>query len=160
MNPISQLERGRSLLRRLLQECESPLPLESLLIFINPEFTLYHVPRNPSIVFRIQLDRFMRNLNLRSSILNPSHKKLDDKINSNHITNSSFTKVPNYEFEQLEKEIISDCYYSFLMKDKCNYLIYKTCGNKVEWERALMKNADEFRLLFPERKITTSDIYD
>ncbi len=30
----------------------------------------------------------------------------------------------------------------------------------MEWERALMQNVDEFRLLFPVRKITTSDIYD
>jgi len=41
LNPVNQLERSKSLLRKVLHDLGSNLPLESYLIFINPDFTLY-----------------------------------------------------------------------------------------------------------------------
>ena len=72
----------------------STLSLESYLIFINPQFMLYHAPINSSIIFPTQLDRFMKKLNLSSSIINGSHNILSDKLISQHKTDCPFSRIP------------------------------------------------------------------
>jgi hypothetical protein len=49
-NPLQQLQRTVSLLRQLLQSFGIPLPIESYVVFVNPEFTLYLAPRNLSVI--------------------------------------------------------------------------------------------------------------
>lgn len=160
VNPITQLERSSLLLRKLFQDFGSNLALESYLIFINPEFTLYHAPANPSIVFPTQLNRFIRKLNLNSSIITGFHHTLAEKIISQHFTNSQFTRIPKYEFEQLKKGIIGTCCHSFLKKHKDKYLICDTCGKKENSTEALLRAVNEYKLLFPHKKITTNDVYE
>ena len=75
----------------------STLSLESYLIFINPQFMLYHAPINSSIIFPTQLDRFMKKLNLSSSIINGSHNILSDKLISQHKTDCPFSRIPLYD---------------------------------------------------------------
>lgn len=58
-NPLLQLKRTESLFRRFLQVLGNPLPIESYLIFVNPEFHLYEAPLNFPIVYPTQLRRFI-----------------------------------------------------------------------------------------------------
>ena len=155
VNPLSQLERSRSLLRRLLQDLGSTLSLESYLIFINPQFMLYHAPINSSIIFPTQLDRFMKKLNLSSSFINGSHNILSDKMISQHKTDCPFSRIPHYTYDDLQKGIICPECHSFLSKYKEMNLICETCGNVENWEIAVLRSVEELKLLFPGRKITT-----
>lgn len=160
VNPLSQLERSRSLLRRLLQDLGSTLSLESYLIFINPQFMLYHAPLNSSIIFPTQLDRFMKKLNLSSLLINGSHNKLADKIISQHKTDCPFSRIPHYTYDDLQKGIICPECHSFLSKYKEMNLICETCGNVENWEIAVLRSVEELKRLFPGRKITTNGVYD
>jgi hypothetical protein len=58
-NPLHQLSRCETLLRALLHDLGYNYPIESYLIFINPEFHLYLTSINPSIVFPTQLNPFL-----------------------------------------------------------------------------------------------------
>ena len=54
-NPLHQKDRCESLLRRLLQDLGYNIPIESNLVFVNPEFYLYQAPRNLPILFHHNL---------------------------------------------------------------------------------------------------------
>jgi hypothetical protein len=69
-NPLLQLKRSVSLLRRLLQDYNISFSIEAYVIFINPEFTLFQASLNLPIILPTQLNRFMKNLNMNSSTLN------------------------------------------------------------------------------------------
>ncbi|MDP4162651.1 MAG: nuclease-related domain-containing protein, partial [Bacillota bacterium] len=69
-NPLDQSKRSSSLLRQLLQNQGFNLTIESYVIFINPEFTLYQAPQNLPFVYPTQLNRFMKKLITKPSHLN------------------------------------------------------------------------------------------
>ena len=158
-NPLHQLKRSESLLRRLLQDFGSTFSIEAYLIFINPEFTLYQVPLNLPIIFPSQLNRFMKKLNMTSSKLNGKHSKLAEQLVSAHINESPFTRLPNYDYEQLQKGITCVSCNSFMISFNEKNLVCNGCGCKEDIESAVMRSAEEFKLLFPERKITTNAIH-
>lgn len=159
-NPISQLERSKSLLRKLLHDLGSSLPIESHLIFINAQFMLYHAPMNSSIIFPTQLDRFIKKLNLRSSIMNGSYNQLAHKLVAQHIPDYPIRCKPQYTYEGLQKGIICPACQSFLIKHGEKNLICENCVRVENWEVAVLRSVEELQLLFPNRKITTNGIYE
>jgi hypothetical protein len=156
-NPLHQLERCETLFQRLQQDLGFNIPIESYLIFINPEFHLYTTSNHPAIIFPAQLNRFLKKLNTRPVKLNNKHYQLAEKLNALHIEESPYKRLPPYNYEQLKKGIIcpND---STLFTDET--LICKKCGCVEDVEAAVLRSVKEFRLLFPDRKITTNDIYD
>ncbi|MBS4223728.1 nuclease-related domain-containing protein [Lederbergia citrea] len=159
-DPLLQLRRSESLLRRLLQDHKLNLSIEAYLIFINPEFTLYQAPRDLPIIFSTQLNRFMKNLNKSSSKLNEKHSKFADLLVAKHMNESSFTQLPNYDYEQLRKGVICRGCQSFLISYEKNQLVCHTCTCKEPLESAILRNVEELILLFPERKITTTTVHE
>jgi hypothetical protein len=62
-NPIIQLNRSATLFRQLLQNHKLNYLVDPYVIFINPEFTLYHTPMNQPIILPTQVNRFLNDLN-------------------------------------------------------------------------------------------------
>ena len=159
-NPLIQLKRNESLLRQLLQKFGFNLNIYGYVVFINPEFTLYQSPLNKPFLFPPQVNRHLDNLNSISSKLNNEHKLLAEKLISLHMINSPFTQLPSYDYYQLQKGITCNKCTSFsisIVKRKC---ICTECGHKEVVEAAVMRSVKEFKLLFPQKKITTNLIYD
>ncbi|MEH7009622.1 nuclease-related domain-containing protein [Neobacillus niacini] len=159
-NPLHQLIRCETLLRKLLLELGYNYPIESYLIFNNPEFHLYLTTFNPPIVFPAQLNRFLKKLNSRLIKLNSKHHKLAQQLASLHIVESPFSRLPPYTFEQLIMGILCpDCrrFFQEVCKD---IFICGHCGCKEGVDAAVLRNVKEYRMLFPDRKITTKDIYE
>lgn len=159
-NPLHQLIRCETLLRKLLLELGYNYPIESYLIFNNPEFHLYTTTFNPSIVFPTQLNRFLKILNTHPLKLNSKHLKLANQLASLHIVESPYTRLPPYTFEQIKKGLLCpDCRTVFL--EVCNGIfICGHCGCRESVDAAVMRNVKEYRMLFPDRKITTKDIFE
>ena len=104
-NPLNQLNRSESLLRQLLHNLGFNLPIDSSVVFINPEFTLYQTPLNMPFIFPTQITRYLKNLNSIPSRLNKKHKLLADQLISLHIKDSPFKQIPTYDYGQLQKGI-------------------------------------------------------
>jgi Nuclease-related domain len=79
-NPLLQLQRSESLLRRLLQDLRVKTPLKALLIFVNPEFHLYQARMNLPAIFPSQLNRFFDTLKMKSQPANKHHYALAEKL--------------------------------------------------------------------------------
>lgn len=160
-NPLLQLKRNEQLFRRLLQELGCKTKIQSHLIFINPEFQLYQAPLNLPAVFHPQLNRFAAPLKKDTSLkLSSAHTKLADRLAAAHLDKSPFSSVPEYGWEGLRKGIgCRGCgvlYEYFDGKNlKCNY-----CGGKESYATAIIRAAEEYKLLFPDRKVTTNGIYE
>ncbi|PLR74354.1 nuclease-related domain-containing protein [Bacillus sp. UMB0728] len=160
-NPLLQLKRNEQLFRRLLQEIGCKTKIQSHLIFINPEFQLYQAPLNLPAVFHPQLNRFAGPLKKDTSLkLSSAHTKLADRLAAAHLDKSPFSSVPEYGWEGLRKGIgCRGCgvlYEYFDGKNlKCNH-----CGGKESYATAIIRAAEEYKLLFPDRKVTTNGIYE
>jgi hypothetical protein len=159
-NPLDQLKRSKSLLRQLLQKLGFTLPIEAYVVFINPEFTLYQAPLDLPFIFPTQLNRFLKKLDSKPSSLNNLHKKLADKLVSLHQTESPYTRLPTYTYNQLKKGITCKKCNSFSVTVQGQKMVCNDCGCKEMVATAVMRSVDEFKLLFPDRKITTHEIHE
>lgn len=159
-NPLHQLIRSESLLRQLLHNLGYNIPINPSVIFINPEFTLYQAPQNKSFIFPTQVNRFLNKLNAIPSGLNGEHKILADKLISQHIEDSPYKQLPSYEYEQLQKGITCEKCKSFSVSVAGKKCFCEECGHEEEVAAAIMRSVKEFKLLFPNQRITTNIIHE
>ncbi|WP_010281836.1 nuclease-related domain-containing protein [Bacillus timonensis] len=158
-NPLIQFSRCESLFRQLLEELRFTLSVESKLEFINPEFYLYEAPVKAPFVFHAQLGRLFKKLDtLAAGSLPGGHLQLAEKLVSLHIKDTPYKRLPVYNYEELEKGIVCMRGCSFMVVASQNYLVCLNCGDLEHKESAVLRSVKEFRLLFPERKNTTSQV--
>jgi hypothetical protein len=159
-NPLDQLKRSKLLLSNLLQSVGSKLTVEAYVIFINPQFTLFQTPPDLPFVLPTQLDRFMKKLDQKPSRLNQSHKNLADKLISLHQLVPPNLQLPAYNYEEMKKGMTCSKCESFAVTIAGKKLICNNCGCMELVTVAVMRNVEEFKLLFPEQKITTNVIHE
>ena len=159
-NPLHQLERCVSLLRQLLKKLGFHYPVEPHLIFINPEFSLYQASTDLPIILPTQLNRLMQKLDKTPSKLNNRHHTLANQLIAAHQTESSFTQLPKYEYEQLVKGTMCATCHSFSLSVVDRWLVCNECGCEERIESAILRGVGELQLLFPERKITTNGVFE
>lgn len=159
-NPLHQLERSESLFRRLLLEFGIKTPIKSFVCFVNPEFHLFHAPRYQPIIFPTQLPRFIKKLQKNPPTIQKEPIKLAEKLVAANLKESRHKRVYEYRFEELKKGIRCCRCNSFLENHKVDLFICKYCGEIERVKSAVLRNIDEFILLFPQWKITTGLIYE
>jgi Nuclease-related domain len=159
-DPLAQLKRCELLLRQLLHKYGYSFPIESYLVFINPEFTLYHAPEDPQIILPSQVNRFMNKLNTLPSKLTDRHNILADLLISMHQPKNPFVKLPAYDYDHLGKGLMCCSCHSFELIIGKSKLTCKACGCVERVESAVLRCVEEIGLLFPDKKITTSLVYE
>lgn len=159
-NPITQLDRSENLFRLLLKNLNLNFLIEASIIFINPEFTLFKAPTDKPIILPTQLPGFIRNLNKNPSKLNDSHKKLAQTLISLHKVDNPYKRLPDYKYEQLEKGVYCKSCKSFAISITNNDIVCTRCGTHEKIESAILRNIEEFKLLFPDKIITTKSIFE
>lgn len=159
-NPLLQLDRSETLLRKYLHNHRYTLPIESKVVFINPTFTLYQAPIGLPVVFPTQLQHLLSTLQSKKGVLTSQHTKLAKQLCSDHIVVSPYTKAPNYCYESLRKGI--ECRGCGLFYDQWGEVLLhcKNCGDFESIELAFVRSIKGYKILFPQRKITTKDIYE
>lgn len=159
-NPLLQLKRSESLFRRLLQELGFKSSIETFLIFVNPDFYLYQAPLNLPIIFPTQIKRFINKLNMRSSKIKDRHLKFAELLFSILLKESPYIRLPEYTYDQLEKGIACAFCHSFTVRFKEDTITCNECDWKESIESAVLRGVEQFKLLFPDRKITTNTIHE
>lgn len=159
-NPVHQINRSETLFRQFIQPLKINLTIQSQIIFINPEFTLFEASRKLPIILPTQLNKFLQSLTHSSTKLTQYHKKLADYLINNHVKNSPFTRLPNYQYDHLKKGVICDkckSYMSFFNRKK---LFCQSCNTTENIEVSVIRSVEEYKLLFPEKRVTVSNIMD
>ncbi|TKC18240.1 nuclease-related domain-containing protein [Robertmurraya kyonggiensis] len=160
-NPIHQSTRCETLFRKYLLERKFNLPIKSYLIFINPHFTLYNAPINPSIILPTQLDKFIEKLQMDISNPGTKYTKLVERILSDHRSGYPNPNLPKYEYGELKKGVFcSECRSNMLSDlDRTGKVFCGGCRNVESLESAVLRSIWDFQLLFPEKKVTTVEIF-
>lgn len=160
-NPLIQLERIESLFRRLLQDMGMSFTIESYLVFINPQFTLYNAPMTKSIIFPTQLNRLLKRLSMKKPKTKERHLNFAKLLVSEHITDPPFTNVPEYSFEKLDKGVFCPvCRKPMNRPPRSRSLVCTSCSYTENIDEAVLRSVEEFRLLFPEKRITTNEVFE
>lgn len=159
-NPLNQLAKTESLFRNLIHSHGFSLPISANVVFINPEFSLYQAPLNKPFIFHSQLNRFFNQLNEQPSKLTDMHKQLANKLASLHLNESPFQQLPTYRYDMLKKGIICATCRSFALVFVGRNCVCKECGHVENARAAILRSIWEYKLLFPDRKVTTVNIHD
>lgn len=158
-NPLLQLEKTETLLNQLVKNMGRRIIVKSHLIFINPEFHLYDIPTNLPIIYPAQLTRFRERIHQDSSKLTRSEIGLAEKLLSICIEEPPYSRLPEYSYTGLRKGIVCPgCGVFYKSLQKCFYCEF--CGGKESCSSAILRSVEEFKLLFPERRVTCNIIYD
>lgn len=160
-DPLLQLKRSESLLRQVLQSIRSNFSIKSYIVFINPDFTLLQASKELPIIYPNQINRFVKRLDQQlSSKLNQRHMKLAEQLISMNLIEDAYSKLPKYEFDQLQKGITCAKCISFMSTRERYKVICNECGYTEGVESSVIRSVREFKLLFPVRKITTNVIFE
>jgi Nuclease-related domain len=158
-DPLNQLERAETLLLQLLQQYGFKITVESYLVYVNPEFTLYNAPQNDFVILPTQLNRFLKKLNSEYYKLNQGHENLANLLVSLDLVDSPFATYPEYSYDGLRKGIFSSCHASTTQLSS-NKAVCGTCGAGEPLDVAILRGVYELKMLFPEMKITTNLVLD
>lgn len=159
-NPLDQVKRSDSLLRRYLQKLRSSLKVTSHLTFVNPEFTLFQAPLRENIILPTQLKRLVRDFEQPHGKLNERHMELAKRILAGHVAVSPFRRTPEYRYEDLEKGLLCGSCRSIETYMNGGRLVCSSCDTTEEIDAAIMRSVAEFMFLFPEKQVTTNAIHE
>ncbi|KMJ58146.1 hypothetical protein AB685_14745 [Bacillus sp. LL01] len=162
-SPLLQLQRCETTLRQLLRSLGFQSPIESTLIFINPEFTLYNCSPNLPIVFYSQMNRYTKKLLKQSSSsgrLNARHTRLAEKLCELHVEKSPYDRLPEYRYDELRKGIVcAGCGGMGVMVSR-NFLGCRNCSYSERVEIGILRSIKEYMSLFNTNTCTSKLIYD
>lgn len=159
-NPLHQLDRCETLLRQFLQKFGFQFYVEGYIVFNHPSFFLYQAPMNDKIIYCPQLNSFLKTIGKKPSRLNERHRKLAELLVREHMRESSFSQLPPYNYDRVRKGVTCSICDSFNLKSSKKKLFCMDCGNEEDIESAVVRNIGELKFLFPDRRITRSNVYD
>lgn len=162
-SPIERLNRHTSFLQSTLESCQMKMPVKSFVAFVDPEFMLYQVPYSQKILLRSTLPKHFKQLNSYSGKLMKKHFSLANKLcELSSQTPPSFQGVPQYEYKELKKGIICANCRKFIqvIPHKSKTCICGSCGHKELVCQTTLRHIQEYKRLFPGRKVTVSSIYE
>lgn len=156
-NPLIQLKRTESLVRQLLHSCRFQPFIQASIVFINPEFALFQAPRGSKMLLPNQLNRHIKQF-MNPLPIDPIFIKIANKLKELRLEKSPFLQLPDYPMKELKKGI--PCKLCRRLHTQIEENIYECryCGARELVKDAVLRSIGDFKLLFPERKITTQAI--
>jgi hypothetical protein len=160
-NPEHQLSRAVTLLKRLLRQHGFQVNLQGTVTFVNPEFTLYNLTPDKPFILPTQINSLMRKFNQNySGKITNQNKGIGKKLISLHQSDYPIKNIPDYTFEDLNKGITCHHCNSLSISLKGHYCYCKECGEKEKVQQAVVRSVQEFKILFPEEKVTKAKIFE
>lgn len=157
-DPLLQLNRCEALFRQWLQQFQLSFLIDSRLIFVHSEFTLFEAPRQFPIILPTQINSFLKSINKSSSKLTKKHLRLSELLLAHHKEENPYSRLPEYKYELLQKGIVCSKCRSFLTEYNLVNFICSSCGKLEKIDDCIIRSVEEYKMLFPERKVTVPAI--
>lgn len=158
-NPLIQLNRMESFIHQLLNEWRITMKVEANILFVEPSFSLYNARIEDPIILPNQVEEYLETINRKSKVLTKEQYYLANKFIKLHETEvPNERQLPYYSYDDLKKGLSCKLCGSFnlLLTQRACYC--KTCFHKSSVEEVIMNNIEELQFLFPELKITTTNV--
>jgi len=159
LNPLGQLNRSKTYLSYIFKNIGLDLTIEANVVFIHPEFYLYSAPLNKPFIFSAQLPRHIQSLMEQQTIRKSQYIKLAKKLVEQNIDNYRSDNLPTYNLDLLKKGVCCPECSSFESTNTKTFRICSYCGFREKIRNAVLRNIEEFILLFPDESITTNKMY-
>ncbi|MGY4688573.1 nuclease-related domain-containing protein [Salibacterium sp. K-3] len=158
-SPLLQLKRNHSLLRQLFQKYRLSYPIKAYLVFTNRSFYLYQASYDLPVIFPPHIERFVSQWKNELSHSSYETTLLAEKLQTLHMESSPFSQLPEYTFQQLKKGVrCREC--SSFLKLSQRTLVCPSCSRSESLEMGVMRNVEEWKLLFPEEPLTTNMVHE
>lgn len=159
-NPLAQVERKKAYLHNLLLNMGYQYTVSAYVAYVNPEFYIYEMPPNESILFYGQLKKHFQQLPQKNEKkwMSNQNFKVANYLVSQHQDNYPSNNLPEYSFKELRKGLFCPKCFSFKATNTRQNRICASCGYKEKIADAIYRGVLEFKLLFPEMKITVQNI--
>lgn len=159
-NPVHQLSRTTNLFRQLMEDQHANFTLQTYIVFINEAFTLYNAPVDSPFILPTMLDYHMKKLSNERRALNKSHYTFAETLKQMNQPELTFYSFPEYDWSGLEKGAFYKVCQSELGKPIGRMCQCNKCGCKEVSTDVILRQINEYLLLFPEKKLTTNDVYE
>lgn len=159
-NPLLQLEKMKARFGIHLHNLGYDLIPEYRVLFVNPEFTLTGTDRVPEFVLPSELPGFLRQLNQPAPPVTAAEWELARKLMAGHDPDYMARKRPKYSLAKLKRGILCPNCAVLGMALKGHRLSCYSCGHQLSVQEGIRESVAEFRLLFPDTKVTTQAITD
>lgn len=159
-NPLTQVHRSLPVLHNLIRKLGYPMYIQPYVVFINPNFYLYQLPRDKPFLFANQLTQHFDQLARKQRSLNADASQLADQLIGLHDKDYRPPNLPHYDFSLLKKGILCPLCFSFERIHTRQNRICAACGYRETAAEAIKRSAEECHLLYPELSITKRLIYE
>lgn len=159
VDPSFQIGKSATLLRQHLRSLGLHFKVETYLVFIDPTFVLHQAPKDFPYLLEGQLENHFQTVRNRQQSYHPEQIALAEYMTEQHLFKVKNADIPEYNYADLRKGI--DCFscgslHVKLQKYSC---VCWSCGYREKTTLAVRRCIVEYRLLFPERKLTVNEIH-
>lgn len=148
-DPLDQLKRAEKLFRRLLEQERIALPVESRLVFVNPELTLYGVQPEMPLVLPQQLPAYVERIGERAGLLTEREERVARRILRYHSDDNPYRQKVDYSWEAVGNGMLCAACRKLLVEKSHKYLLCPSCGVVEAKGAALRRTKRELDVLFP-----------
>lgn len=154
-DPLDQVKHASTLLRQLMQQMGYSLPIKTVIVFMNQDFALYQAPMLEELILPGALKAHLAEVSEISGQLSQTQRKFAEEIKALHIEDVSLREVPYYEESSLKKGVICcECGTFIEEYTQSLYSVCPICHHKERIKDTVIRQFEEYKLLFPDQKIT------
>ena len=155
-NPLIQLARTKNNFKALLREFGySQVNVDAVVFHIGRTFTLLGAPENRNVILPTQISDHLLKLNLYQYVVSQSLIDLATVLETSALPATPFMKrIPKYEFDTMRKGLRCGECRGFIERASQRRYCCEACGHKGYCADAVRSALADYRLLFPQRKIS------
>ncbi len=158
-SPFNQVERAKMLLTQLFKEEGIRLSITEKIVFPNEEFYLYGDTISMPSVYHTTFPYFIKKLNQKRCTLGDYHQGIYEKLMRRRLVKSKYEQPIVVEYDTLAKGITCQC-GGWMKSTTQMKVMCETCGTDENNESAIMRMTEHFVSVFPDRKLTSAEIYN
>lgn len=158
VDPSFQIGKAATLLRQHLYALGMHFKVETHLVFIDPTFMLHQAPRDFPFLLKGHLESHFQSIRQQQQPCRPEQNTLAKYVTEKHLFRVKNEDVPEFDYQDLRKGITCAACGSLHVKTQDYSCVCRSCGYREKTTLAIRRSIEEYRLLFPERKLTASEI--
>lgn len=157
-NPMTQLERTEYLFKNLLNQMRISINVRSYVLFTNPSFMLYGATPRLSMIFPMQINRFLKKTDANAPPLNDNALRLAQTLAERRKSKSTYEQITKYELSELKRGVFYEHCFMKLKRESKQMYVCRHCQHNYSLDDVVLCSIKQFHLLFPKQKITTNNI--
>ncbi len=158
-SPLRQVNDIAHKFSELLYSIDQKIPIYSYVVYMNRNFQLYNLPLKEPIIMYSQLNNFLHDLKIQQTLVKPHVQILKNQITHLNDEISRYCDV-EYTFESLNKGIFCENDGGNLIPNGLEKYICKNCGAFYQQKDVVCQLVEDFKALFPGKKVTLNSLYE